>query len=178
MTGSRCSAGPGAADPGAELVEEVDPEGTVLRVVSRAEMRRDRLRHRCTYVVVLNRADEVLVHRRADWKDVYPGWWDLAFGGVCGVGEGWSDSAARELAEEAGLSAPLTDLGPIRYDGHDAAVVGRVFLARSEGPFAGTDGEVAETAWVARSDLERWARERRVCRDSGTAVLPLVVALE
>lgn len=164
--------------PSTELVEEVDDDGRVLGVVSRREMRRRALRHRCTYVVVRNHRDEVLVHRRADGKDVYPGWWDVAFGGVCRVGEGWVRSAERELAEEAGLVAPLVDLGPVRYDGPEARVVGRVFVARHDGPFAGTDGEVAETGWVPRQELGAWAAGRSVYRDSLAVVVPVVLALD
>lgn len=166
-----------AAGASREPVEVVGPDGSVLGIVSRAEMRRRRLRHRCTYVAVVDSADRVLVHRRAGWKDVYPGWWDLAFGGVCGVGEGWTEAAGRELAEEAGLVAPLVDLGPVRYDGPDGRIVGRVFLARHDGPFRGDDGEVVETGWVPRAELAAWATERRVCRDSAQVVLPLVVDL-
>jgi ADP-ribose pyrophosphatase YjhB (NUDIX family) len=108
---------------------------------------------------------------------VYPGWWDLAFGGVCAVGEGWESSARRELAEEAGLEADLVDLGPVRYDSDDGRVVGRVFLARHDGPPRCDDGEVVETAWVPRPSLEAWAGDRQVCRDSQAVVLPLVLAL-
>ena len=55
--------------PGDEKVEVVDEHGTVLRVVSRAEMRAGNLRHRTTYVVVRTAAGEVVAHRRADDKD-------------------------------------------------------------------------------------------------------------
>ncbi len=34
---------------------------------------------------------EVVVHQRAPWKDVAPSLWDLAFGGVCDVGEAHLD---------------------------------------------------------------------------------------
>jgi 8-oxo-dGTP pyrophosphatase MutT (NUDIX family) len=163
-----------AAEAAAQLVEVVDEDGRVLDAVPRHRMRAERLRHRCTYVVVVNRSDEVLVHQRAGWKDVYPAWWDLAFGGVCGVGEGWEASARRELAEEAGLEAPLTDLGPVRYDGADGVIVGRLFLARHDGPATCDDGEVVATAWVPRRELARWAEGRLVCLDSLHAVLPLV----
>lgn len=159
-------------------MEEVDEDGSVLRVVPRDAMRRERLRHRCTYVVVRSSIDAVLVHRRAEWKDVYPGWWDVAFGGVCAPGEPWIDAARRELAEEAGLAAPLVELGPVRYDGDEARVVGRVYLASSDGPWAGGDGEVVEVAWVPRVGLERWARGRQVCRDSVAVVLPLLRRLD
>ncbi len=99
------------ADPGDELVEWVDDRGEVIEIVSRRRMRAEGLSHRCTYVVVvvgpadrfagrgsadrLGPDEEVIVHLRADWKDVAPSHWDLAFGGVCGVGEPWASSARR-----------------------------------------------------------------------------------
>jgi len=94
-----------------EPVEELDALGKPLRVVTRAEMRAGNLRHRAVYVLVLDRAGRLLAHRRADWKDVWPGRWDVAFGGVAGVGEAPLETARRELAEEAGVAAPLERLG-------------------------------------------------------------------
>ncbi len=66
-----------------EMVEEVDAAGNVLRLVSRREMRAEGLRHRSVFIAVMSEAGQILVHRRAETKDVWPGWWDLAVGGVC-----------------------------------------------------------------------------------------------
>ena len=88
------------------MVEVVDERGVVVRLATRAEMRAGNLRHRSVAVVVVTGAGEVVAHRRADWKDVWPGRWDVCFGGVVGVGEGWRDAARRELAEEAGVEVP------------------------------------------------------------------------
>lgn len=152
----------------AELVEEVDETGTVLRVVTRAEMRAGRLRHRCTYVVVIDDRNRVVVHQRAAWKDLWPSRWDLAFGGVAGVGEPWDDAAARELAEEAGVRASLQPLGvePSAYTDPDAALVGRVYLARHDGPFSFPDGEVAATERVPVAEVLAWVAARPHCPDS------------
>lgn len=157
-----------AAGAAAELVEEVDESGAVLRVVSRAAMRAGRLRHRCTYIVVLDADDRVVVHQRAAWKDLWPSRWDLAFGGVAGVGEAWADAAARELAEEAGVVAPLVPLGaaPVAYTDDDAALVGRAYLARHDGPFTFPDGEVAATRRVPLADAVAWVSARPHCPDS------------
>ena len=87
-----------AAD--SERVEHVSVTGEVIEVVTRSELRRRRLRHRCTYIAVVTTDRRIVVHRRADWKDVFPGYWDLCFGGICGVGEPWLPAAQRELLEE------------------------------------------------------------------------------
>src|SRR5918994_3168068 len=87
-----------------EPVEVVGEDGAVVGIVRRAEMRARNLRHRSVGVVVRRRGDgAVLAHRRAAWKDVWPGRWDIAFGGVCAVGEAAVATAVRELAEEAGI---------------------------------------------------------------------------
>lgn len=135
-------------------------------------MRRRRLRHRATYIVVVDGAGRLVVHQRALWKDVNPGFFDVAFGGVCGVGEDWMTSATRELAEEAGLaladlSPPsLVDLGPFEF-GDD--VVGRFFVAGVPGTAQDlnpADGEVIAVDAVALDDLDDWYQSRSVCADS------------
>ena len=152
---------------GAELVEVVDADGNVVDVVTRAEMRAGRLRHRAVAVVVRRPVDgAVLVHRRAAWKDVWPSYWDVAFGGVCEVGESWIDAARRELEEEVGVTTELEPIGRGTYADDDVDLVSEVFEVRTEGPFVFADGEVTEVAWVPAAEIERWAAERDVCPDS------------
>jgi 8-oxo-dGTP pyrophosphatase MutT (NUDIX family) len=90
-----------------EMVEEVDSLGTVLRLVTRRQMRAETLWHRAVFIVVRSSSGDVLVHRRADTKDVWPGWWDVAVGGVVSPGESWEVAAQRELAEELGVLLPI-----------------------------------------------------------------------
>ena len=75
-----------SAGPADELVEVVDVDGRVIEVVTRQRMRAENLRHRSVAVVVFDSRGRLLIHRRADHKDVWPGYWDLCFGGVVGVG--------------------------------------------------------------------------------------------
>jgi 8-oxo-dGTP pyrophosphatase MutT (NUDIX family) len=150
----------------AELVEVVDLRGQVERIVPRAEMRSGRLRHRCTYVVVVDHDERLIVHQRASWKDVWPSRWDVAFGGVVGVGEDWADAAHRELTEEAGIDAPLVEIGRGAYEDADVSVLGHVFLARHDGPFTFPDGEVAAHDRIPLDDLEAWLTGRDLCPDS------------
>ncbi len=163
-----------------ELVEVIDDEGTVVRLVTRAEMRSANLRHRSVAVVVITSAGEVVAHRRADWKDVWPGRWDVCFGGVVGVGEGWRTAARRELAEEAGVDVPdpaLRELGGGTFTDADVSAVSRVYAVTHDGPFRPADGEVAELVLVALADLDRWLAGRSLCGDTDALVVPLLRAL-
>jgi isopentenyldiphosphate isomerase len=153
-----------------EMVEVLDDAGHVERVVPRTEMRRDRLRHRAVSVTVLRPGDgAVLVHRRAPWKDLWPARWDIAFGGLCAVGEPWADAAVRELAEEAGIAVEPGDLRPVgggAYADDDVDVVTEGFLVEHAGPFAFADGEVEEVTWVPMDEVLTWAAQRPVCPDT------------
>jgi 8-oxo-dGTP pyrophosphatase MutT (NUDIX family) len=163
---------------GDELVEVVDAAGLVLDVVPRATMRAENLRHRCSYILVRS-GRRVLAHQRAGWKDVWPSYWDLAFGGVLNAGEGWTEGAARELAEEAGIvvaPSALTELGPLAFESDLVRVVGRVYAVESDGPFTLSDGEVAAIEWVDLDALAEWLAGRPVCLDSLTGLVPLLSA--
>ncbi len=97
--------------------------------------------------------DRIVVHRRADWKDVYPGSWDLCFGGVLDAGEAWDHAARRELAEEAGVEAEVRELGRGHFEDDRTRVVGRIYEAAHDGPYPCPDGEVVEVRTIAIDHL-------------------------
>jgi isopentenyldiphosphate isomerase len=161
-------------DPGDARVDVVAEDGSVIATATRREVRAANLLHRTVFIAVLDGQDRLVVHRRADWKDVWPSRWDVAFGGVVDAGEGWSDAAARELAEEAGVEVALEHLGSGRYEDDAVREVAEVYLARSDGPFTFPDGEVAESARVALAELDGWLAAHEVVPDSVTIVVPLL----
>src|SRR5690606_8147218 len=130
-------------------------------------------RHRACYIAVVTTAGELVVHRRSDWKEVYPGYWDIAFGGVLGPGEEWADAARRELAEEAGVTdVDVEELGRASWSAPDTNLNARIYRAVSDGPFTFTDGEVVEVALVPLDELANWLDGRDVCPDSVDLVVP------
>jgi len=160
-----------------EVVEWIGDDGAVLGVVARRRMRADVLRHRAVYVVVTRTDGRLVVHRRADHKDVWPGRWDVCFGGVVAVGETWDAAAARELAEEAGIEgADLVWIGSFDHRDLDVAVQGVVFRVVTDDGVVPVDGEVAEVAEVAAGDLAEWLAATDVCPDSVAGVVPLLRA--
>jgi isopentenyldiphosphate isomerase len=154
-----------SGDPGAELVDVVDDAGRTLRQVTRREMRAARLPHRACYVLVFDRQDRLFVHLRTPTKDVYPSYWDVAVGGVLAAGESFAAAAARELAEELGVAAPLEALFPLRYADGWTTVHGMVFRAVHDGPFRLQPEEVVRGEFLPLATVAARARHSPFCPD-------------
>ncbi|GAA3543167.1 NUDIX hydrolase [Nocardioides daeguensis] len=119
-------------------------------VVPRSEMRARNLRHAATLVVVRNSAGQVYVHRRTDTKDVFPGRYDFAAGGVLQAGEDPFDAAVREAAEELGVSGvQLESLGEDDYADADTNYHAFAYTCVYDGPITWQPEEVAWGEWVS-----------------------------
>ena len=91
----------------------------------RSVVRRENLLHAATAVLVRDPDGRIYVHRRSPDKDWAPSHHDAAAGGVMGYGEQPAASAARELAEELGVTgATLRPLGLSVYEDDTHALRG------------------------------------------------------
>ncbi len=123
-------------NPDEELVQIVDENDQEVAVVTRQIMREQRLIHRASYILVFNENGQLYVQKRTQTKDIYPGYWDVAAGGVVLGGESYEQSAVRELAEELGVTdVHLTPLFDQFYEDEGNRVWGRIFSCISQGPF-------------------------------------------
>ncbi|MBI4909658.1 MAG: NUDIX hydrolase YfcD [Acidobacteria bacterium] len=121
--------------PHLELVAIVDEANRVVGSATRAEMRRNNLPHRATYIFVFDRQGRIYAQHRTIIKDVYPGYWDLAAGGVVLAGESYGESAVRELDEELGIrGVTLEPWGEFYFHGEGCRVFGSAFSCTYEGP--------------------------------------------
>jgi isopentenyldiphosphate isomerase len=158
-----------------ELVDIVDDDDNVIATVTRSEMRAQRLQHRSVGIAVLSSDGRLLIHRRSDTKDIWPGWWDIAAGGVVAAGESYEDAARRELAEELGIvGASLEFVGPGHYVDAELAAICRGYRVVHDGPFTFADGEVAEARWVTFDELDVMMATHRFLPDSIALLLPLI----
>jgi 8-oxo-dGTP pyrophosphatase MutT (NUDIX family) len=162
-----------------EPVEWVDETGRVIDLVPRSRMRRENLRHRSAAVVVTSTDGRLLIHRRSDTKDVHPGAWDVCAGGVVTPGESYADAAARELAEELGVTGvALRPLGVGSFDDESSQEISHVFATVYDGPFEFADGEVAEARFVTRDELRSMLRSETFMPSCTGLVLPMVPGFE
>jgi 8-oxo-dGTP pyrophosphatase MutT (NUDIX family) len=160
-----------------DTVDIVDEHDVVVRTVPRAEMRRDRLRHRGVFIAVFTTDNRLVIHQRSPDKDVWPSRWDLGAGGVVDAGEFYETAARRELAEELGLDGPditLSELGRGYYEDSDVALFARGFACIHDGPYRFTDGEVVALEQTTLANLETILPQRAWCPDSIAFALPLI----
>lgn len=88
-----------------ELVDVLTPDGhpTNLRK-PKDQVHRDGDWHRAAHLWIFTPAGEVLLQKRADGKDNWPGWWDVSVAGHVAAGESAIETVIRETREELGLA--------------------------------------------------------------------------
>ncbi|HHL34891.1 MAG TPA: NUDIX hydrolase YfcD [Desulfobulbaceae bacterium] len=138
-------------DPDQEIVQIVDEDDNEIGAVARHIMRKQRLIHRASYILVFNTNQELFVQKRTMSKDMYPGYLDVAAGGVVLAGESYEQSAERELEEELGIRAKIRFLFDHYYEDDTNRVWGRIFSCIHEGPFTFQPEEVAD-GWFMTID--------------------------
>jgi len=117
-----------------ETVLIVDGDNNEIGSAPRHAMRSKGLPHRATYILVFNSQGKLFVQKRTMIKDIYPGYYDIAAGGVVLAGESYDESAERELFEELGIrDIPLTSHFEFKHADDHNTVWGRVYSCIYDG---------------------------------------------
>ena len=154
-----------------EWVAWVDDADQLLGALPRAELRERGLIGRCTFILLFNSAGELCVHRRTLSKALYPGYWDVAAGGMVGAGEGYAESAARELEEELGIwGVELRFHERFYFDQPDNRLWCAVYSAVSDSPLRLQPEEVIEARFVSLERAEADSLVQPYCPDSLAAL--------
>lgn len=133
----------------AEQVIHVDEADQPLGVTARGDMHLKGLIPRCTFIFVFNSQGLLCIHQRTPHKRLYPGFWDVAAGGVVAAGETYEQGAERELEEELGV-APVALRSHFRffYQSEQSRLWGGVFSCVWDGPVVMQPEEVAAVRWI------------------------------
>lgn len=144
-----------------ELVLIVDEHNVEIGAVARRIMREQHLIHRASYILVFSTAGELLVQRRTMSKDIYPGHYDIAAGGIVLAAESYEKCAERELAEELGVrGVSLQSCFDHYYEDDNNRVWGRVFRCLHDGPFTLQKEEVAGVEFVPPDRIAERSRQQ------------------
>lgn len=127
------------------------------RVMRRGEPIPPGCYHIVVHACVFNSKGEMLIQRRTDTKDSWPGMWDVTMGGSAVMGETSRMAAERELAEEVGLDFDFTGVKPalsINYRQN----FDDFFILRSDCGISDLTlqpEEVAEARWASKAEIDR-----------------------
>jgi isopentenyldiphosphate isomerase len=121
-------------DPGDEMVMIVDERNLPIGAEKRSNMRLMKRFHRAVYILVFNSRGKLFRHKRTATKDIYPGYYDVAAGGVVLAHESVEAAAARELEEELGIKdAVLSPLSNFYYEDAGNRVFGKAYACMFDG---------------------------------------------
>lgn len=97
-----------------EILDIVDEYGNPTgETVEREYAHANGVRHRTSHVWLVRRRPggvQILLQKRCEGKDSFPGCYDISSAGHIPAGCGYVESAIRELAEELGVTAEPKDL--------------------------------------------------------------------
>ncbi|MFP3516060.1 NUDIX hydrolase [Pseudomonas sp. SIMBA_077] len=154
-----------------EQVVWVDRDDRVLGALARHELRQRGLIGRGTFILLFNSAGELCVHQRTLSKALYPGFWDVAAGGMVGADETYAESAARELAEELGVSGiELIAHERFYFEGPYNQLWCGVFSGVWDGPLQVQPEEVQSALFMPVDEALRRSEGEDFCPDSLAAL--------
>jgi isopentenyldiphosphate isomerase len=138
-----------------ELFEIINERGEVIGTAPRSLCHGNpALVHRAAHVLVFDGAGRLLLQLRSMDKDIQPGKWDTSVGGHLAVGESYEDAAAREMAEELGITGVkpgyLYDY-PLRNEIESEDI--RSFYVVYDGPVTHQPEEIDETRFWALDEI-------------------------
>ncbi|MBI4514873.1 MAG: NUDIX hydrolase YfcD [Deltaproteobacteria bacterium] len=149
-----------------EVVDVVDEHDQVIGQATRRQMRAQQLRHRSCYILLFNQQSQLFVHRRTAGKDIYPGCFDVAFGGVVAAGEDYDGAAQRELSEEAGVrGVSLRRVLTFQFNDSGNHVNGAVYTAMYDGPLCLQASEVEHGEWMDLDAVIELTQREAFCPD-------------
>jgi isopentenyldiphosphate isomerase len=146
-----------------EVFDLVDRDDHVIGQVRRGEAHRNpALIHRSVQVLVFTHDGRLLLQRRSTGKDLFPGYYCASASGHVASGEYYQATAERELAEELGISVPLTYISKALVRSQPETELTALYATVSDGPYqfhpAETDGGrlfAVHEVWdgIVRGDL-------------------------
>jgi len=131
-----------------ELIIQVDEDNSVIGKKPKKDFLKSDLIHRSSHLIVLNSRGEILIQKRSNNVELYPGTYDFAVGGTLAVGETHDTNLRKEMEEELGVTLPFKEI--FRYYCFDDAdkAFKVVYSATYDGPFNLQKEEVEDVKWV------------------------------
>jgi len=146
-----------------EIFDIVDESDSVVGSASRREVHRTGLLHRSTHLLVFDSRGRVLLQKRSNEKDTFPGRWDSSVSGHVDSGEGYDTCVVREAFEEIGVDLKVAPERVFKIDACEETANEFTWVYRhcSDGPFAISEEEISEVRWFSGERVDQMLLEER-----------------
>jgi isopentenyldiphosphate isomerase len=141
-------------DPGGEILDVVDTDDKVVGSAPREEVHANGWMHRSVHILVFSLVGELFLQKRSPNKDENPGLWDTSAAGHVDSGEGYPESAHRELREELGLNEPISEVMRLSAGPETLWEHVRVYSCTTSQKIQINLQEISEGRFYSRTDLE------------------------
>ncbi len=143
-----------------EMMDIVDEDDRVIGRDTRKAVHKNYAIHRGIHILVLNDKGEILVQRRSQKKNDFPGFLDASVGGQVMSGETYEDAAHRELKEELGLSEDIVYMCDYNAYSPRQREKRRVFLCFFNGPFIPDPEEIEDVFFMSETEISEQATRK------------------
>jgi len=99
-----------------EYLDVIDESNEVIGKKPRKVVHEKRLRHRTVMFFVISPEGKILVTKRSDNKDFFPGYWSIVLGGHVKSGESYEEALMLEMQEELGTKGEYEKIGSFIKD--------------------------------------------------------------
>ena len=149
-----------------EMVEVIDANFNVLKIVSREEIIEKNLKHKGAFVIVKNDSGQCYAQKRSAKKETYPGLWCVSAGGGVVAGESFEAAASRELEEELGIKAEIEFAFDFSFYSDVANYISKIYIAVYNGEIRPNPEEIEQGKWVTKEEVMQMIQENQLCPDT------------
>jgi len=153
-----------SCDDPKELFVVVDENDNILGYKTRKMCHRNKaLIHRAVSIAVINKQGAILLQKRSQRKDLYPGLYALSASGHVDKNETYEEAAKRELFEELGVSlVPQFCETFIIRTGEETEMIALFTLIYS-GPFIMNREEISELKFFTKKEAAKISNKLTPC---------------
>jgi isopentenyl-diphosphate delta-isomerase type 1 len=127
---------PNTTDNQEEVYDVVDESDEVIGTATRRQVHADpRLIHRAAGAYIFNQKKQLLMQKRSQTKDMFPGFWAFSVGGHVDSGDTYEEAVRREIREELGTEIKVVPLEKVLQREPEETEFWQVFMGIHDGPF-------------------------------------------
>jgi len=146
-----------------EYLDIVDENDRLIGCDTRQNIHDQHLIHRGVHVFVLNSRGEILLQKRSEEKDYYPGYYDASVGAQVLARETYENAALRETQEELGFKPErLTKVCDYKSYSERQRENRRLFICYCNGPFKIDKNEVKFVRFYTPGKISAAIKEEKM----------------